>query len=195
MIASLRGQIAEIEPSCLVIEVGGVGLRVFVPTLVLDGKQIGQQVSLITHLVVREDSLTLYGFSSHDERTLFILLMGVNGVGPRLAMEILSTLSLDMIRRGVVNQQAEVFNQVSGVGTKTSQKILLHLQDRLTDIEGMEMLEVMSDLDSELLAALTALGYSIVEAQAAMQIIPKDAPQELEERLKIALQYFIPPEK
>ena len=108
-------------------------------------------------------------------------------------MAILSSLNPEAIRRAVFNEQAEIFSQVSGVGKKTAQKIALHLQDRLPDVEGLEPIAAMDDKDSEVLAALTALGYSIVEAQAAMQSIPKDAPDDVEERLRLALGYFSAP--
>jgi Holliday junction DNA helicase RuvA len=174
----------------MVIELGGVGLQVFVPAPTLDGLRRGESISLYTHLVVREDSLTLYGFEAKEERSYFELLLGVNGIGPRLGLAILSTLSTDAIRRGVFHEQPEVFSRVSGVGKRTAQKILLHLQDRLPGEAGLEPVAALSSADEEVLAALTALGYSVVEAQAAVQIIPKDAPEDVEERLRLALKYF-----
>jgi Holliday junction DNA helicase RuvA len=90
----------------------------------------------------------------------------------------------------VFNEQAELFSQVPGIGKKTAQQILLHLKDKLPDIEGLEPLEAMASADSEVLEALTSLGYSVVEAQAALQSLPKDTPEDVEERLKLALAYF-----
>jgi Holliday junction DNA helicase RuvA len=124
---------------------------------------------------------------------VFELLLSVNGIGPRLAMSILSTLSPDTIRRAVFNEQAEIFSRVPGIGNKTAQKIVLHLQDRLPSSEGLAPLSRISDVDTEVLAALTGLGYSLVEAQAALQYIPRDTPQDVETRLRIALQYFSTP--
>lgn len=190
MISSIQGIVQEIDSSSLVIELGGVGLQVFVPAPTLDGLRRGESISLYTHLVVREDSLTLYGFETREGRSYFELLLGVNGVGPRLGLAILSTLSTDAIRRGVFHEQPEVFSRVSGVGKRTAQKILLHLQGRLPGEAGLEPVAALSSADEEVLAALTALGYSVVEAQAAVQIIPKDAPEDVEERLRLALKYF-----
>jgi len=147
-------------------------------------------IFLFTCLVVREDSLTLYGFETKDEKDLFLLLLSVNGVGPRLALAILSTLTTETIRRAVLSEQAEVFSRVPGIGKKTAQKILLQLQDRIPVTEGLEAVVGMTDIDSEVLAALTTLGYSVVESQAALQSIPRDTPQEIEIRLRLALQYF-----
>ena len=193
MLASINGRVADIEADSLVIEVGGLGLRVFMPTQQIARIQSGQTVAVHTFLVVRETELTLYGFETKEERELFNLLLGVNGVGPRLGLAILSTLNPNAIRRAVVNEQYEVFVSVSGVGKKTAQKIALHLQDRITGVDGLEAVSSMDETDGEVLAALTTLGYSLVEAQAALQMIPKDAPDDVEQRLRLALQYFSTP--
>jgi Holliday junction DNA helicase RuvA len=144
-------------------------------------------------MIVREDALLLCGFETKEGREVFDLLLSVNGIGPRLAMSILSTLTPDTIRRAVFSEQAEIFSRVPGIGNKTAQKIILHLQDRLPSVEGLAPLSKISDVDTEVLAALTTLGYSLVEAQAALQYIPRDTPQDVETRLRIALQYFSTP--
>lgn len=190
MIASLSGRVQEVNADNAVIEVGGVGLLVFVPAPVRDNLHQGETVFLNTHLVVREDALTLYGFDTREGRDFFILLLGVNGIGPKLALSVLSTLNPDAIRRAVFHEQDEVFARVPGVGKKTAQKILLHLQDRVPMAAGLEPVAAMSDVDAEVMNALVTLGYSIVEAQGALQSIPRDAPQEVETRLRLALQYF-----
>ncbi len=190
MITSLSGRVQEVNSDHLVIEIGGVGLQVFVPAPTRERVHVGETVFLHTYLVVRQDALTLFGFDNREGRELFTLLLGVNGIGPRLALAVLSTLSLDMIHSAVFHQQDEVFSRVPGVGRKTAQKILLHLQDRLPSMAGLKPLAVVGEVDTEVMNALTALGYSVVEAQAAIQSIPKDAPQEVEERLRLALRYF-----
>ncbi len=101
----------------------------------------------------------------------------------------LSVLSVDAIRRAVLSEQSEVFARVPGVGKKTAQKILLHLQGKISG-EGLADVAGMGDADAEVLEALTSLGYSVVEAQAALQSIPRDAAKDVEERLRLALQYF-----
>lgn len=193
MIATLNGRIADVDDGGIVVEVGGIGVRVFVPATNKDEAQVGQVVALYTHLIVRETELSLYGFSSKEERHFFTLLLGVNGVGPRLALAVLSTLNPNAIRRAVFNEQGDVFNRVSGVGKKTAQKIMLHLQDKVQAVDGLEPIATMDDSDTEVIAALTAMGFSIVEAQAALQAIPKDTPDSVEEKLKVALGYFNPP--
>jgi holliday junction DNA helicase RuvA len=189
MIASLNGEVLTADNESLVVSVGGIGLRVFVTPAVRNQFRPGERIQLHTHLVVREDALTLYGFEQVEERSFFLLLLGVNGVGPRMALGILAILSVDAIRRAVQNEQPEIFGRVPGVGKRTGQKIVLHLQGKVGEGLAFEGMPV-TDIDTEVLEALTALGYSVVEGQAAIQSIPRDVPQEVEARLRVALQYF-----
>lgn len=190
MIATLRGEVTQIEENAIVVEVGGVGLRVFVPATLRTRLKAGEAVFLFTHLVVREDALTLYGFESQADRELFTILLGVDGVGPKVALSVLSSMTLDAVQRAVFADEAELLSRVPGVGKKTAQKMALHLKDKLKPTDALAKVAAMSDTDSEVLAALTSLGYSVVEAQAAIQAIPKDAPDDVEERLRLALGYF-----
>jgi Holliday junction DNA helicase RuvA len=192
MIASVSGEVLDIVADGVVIGVGGVGLKVFVPTPLRDRLRRGEQVALRTQLIVREDLLALYGFEEAESLEFFNLLLGVNGVGPRLSLAILSVLSTDAIRRAVVNEQADVFARVPGIGRKTAQKILLQLQGRMGEAAGpvIEGVANLSDIETEVIGALTSLGYSVVEAQAAIQAIPRDAPMDVETRLRLALKYF-----
>jgi Holliday junction DNA helicase RuvA len=192
MISSLRGSLLSFQhPDTCVIEVGGVGFKVFVPTSVLDGVEIGRMMFLHTQLIVREDALTLFGFATEEHRGLFDLLLTVQGVGPKLALSVLSSLSPDVLRRAVVNEQAEVFSRVKGVGKKTAEKIVVTLKDKIGAEFTLGGVVAAGDVDTEVLAALTALGYSVVEAQAAVQAIPKEAKGEgVEERIRLALGYF-----
>ncbi|MGE5251767.1 MAG: Holliday junction branch migration protein RuvA [Bacteroidota bacterium] len=190
MIATLRGEITQIEDSAFIIEIGGVGLRVFAPAPLRARLKVGEIAFLFTHLVVREDALSLYGFETQGDRELFTVLLGVDGVGPRVALSVLSTLTLDAVQRAVFSDEPDLLSRVPGVGKKTAQKILLHLKDKLKPTEALAGLAAMADYDGEVLAALTALGYSVIEAQSAIQSIPKDAPQNVEERLRLALGYF-----
>lgn len=190
MIASLNGKVIHVEEGSLVVEIGGIGLLVYVPNQLSDKTKPGQAIHLHTQLIVRQDNLSLYGFDTAEVREFFDLLLSVDGIGPRLSLTILSTLTPDSIRRGIINEQAEVFSRVSGVGMKTAQKIIISLQDKVKTIEGYEPIAEMSEVDSEVLSALIALGYSVVEAQAAMQSIPSDASQDVETRLRLALAYF-----
>jgi|UniRef100_A0A7C4PSP0 Holliday junction DNA helicase RuvA len=191
MIASIEGEIIGLGENSIVVRTGGMGFQVAVPTGLRAGCRIGESISLFTHLVVREDLLALYGFATEAERDFFILLLGVNGIGPRIALSILSILSVDAIRRAVLSEQADLFSRVPGVGKKNAQKILLHLQGKIKG-EGVELATGISSADEAVLEALTSLGYSVVEAQMALQSIPRDTPEDVEERLRQALRYFNP---
>lgn len=190
MIATLRGEVSQIEENALILEVGGVGMRIFVPSPLRTRLKAGETLMLYTHLVVRQDALILYGFESQADRELFNILLGVDGVGPKVALSVLSSMTLDSIQRAVFADEGDVLSRVPGVGKKTAQKMALHLKDKLKPTDALARVAAMSDTDSEVLAALTALGYSVVEAQAAIQSLPKDAPDDTEERLRLALQYF-----
>jgi len=118
------------------------------------------------------------------------MLLGVNGVGPRLALAGLSTLNPDAIRRAVFSEQPEIFSQIPGVGKKTAQKIYFHIQDKVKSVETFEQMAPFDDTGSQVVEALVSLGYSVVEAQAALQTIPKDTPDEVEAKILAALTYF-----
>jgi Holliday junction DNA helicase RuvA len=190
MIDSVTGKVVTVTETSVVLMVGGVGLRVRVPSTVrdlVDGP--GQTLTLYTRLVVREEDLTLYGFADQEERALFETLIGIAGIGPRIALSVLSTLTVDHLKNAVAHEDPDVFARVPGVGKKLAQKLVFELKDKLV-VDRVTGLAAISDVDTDVLAALTALGYSVVEAQAALQSIPRDAPQDVEERVRLALQYF-----
>lgn len=190
MIAAIRGDVIGKGDDHLVVETSGVGFKIFTTQAVSAGSVIGDPVFLFTHLVVREDSLSLFGFETEETRDLFVLLLGVNGVGPRLALSILTSMSPDAIRRSVRSEQADLFTRVPGVGKKTAQQILIHLQGKLKDSMEVDHEPGTIEIDAQVLDALTGLGYSIVEAQAAIQSIPRGSASDVESRLRLALQYF-----
>ncbi len=190
MIASIQGNVLLLGEDNLIVDVGGIGYLVYVPKILPATLRRGEKVSLLTHLVVREDSLTLFGFQDQEEVFLFKQLIKVNGVGPRLALETLSTHTPDVIKRAVLNKQEEIFSQVSGIGKKTAQKILLSLEDRIPLGDDFVFSPETAEINAEVREVLTTLGYSILEAQAALQTIPDDAPLDLEIRLTTALRYF-----
>jgi Holliday junction DNA helicase RuvA len=191
MIASLSGKLLRIGEETIVVGVGGVGLEVNVPSSVFNMLgQVGQPVELATYLVVRDDSLTLYGFASEEEKAVFDLLLDVSGIGPRLALSVLNTLSPEVLANAVQRDDPELISRVPGVGKKTAQKIVLELKGRLLPETLPAGLAMVSTVDTEVIEALTAMGFSLVEAQAALQAIPRDAPDEIEERVRLALSYF-----
>ena len=190
MIASLSGTIQKIEPNSLVIQVGGVGVRVNVPRTVLeDVGGVGRRITLHTHLQVREDDLSLYGFESEDDLQLFEVLLGVNGVGPRVALSILGTLSPELLKSAIMREETAILQRVPGIGKKTAERMMFHLRDKL-DLGGpATALPLVSDVDADVIDILTGLGFSIIEAQAALQHVPREVGA-INERVAAALQYL-----
>ena len=146
-------------------------------------------ILLHTHLVVREDDLTLIGFATEDELDLFENLIAVSGVGPKLALALLSGMAPDALRLAIGQEQPDVLARVPGIGKKTAQKIVLELKDKMGAVEVAEGLAALTEADAAVIDALTALGYSIVEAQRAVQGLPRDVT-DVEERLRLALASF-----
>lgn len=189
MIASVRGLVQHVGVQEVVLEVGGIGLRIVVPQAALDPSPvIGQAMFLHTRLVVRDDSLNLFGFSTPEQREVFDLLLQVSGVGPRLAISILSHLSPDALRVAVAADQPQALSKVPGIGRKTAEKIIFHLKDRLGAAEPAGSLAL--EADNDVVSALTALGYTLIEAQSAVQSIPANAPTDVAARVRLALQYL-----
>jgi Holliday junction DNA helicase RuvA len=170
--------------------VGGIGLRIYIPGSLTSQLKMRENLLLFTHLVVREDALTLYGFEDERENAYFQLLLGANGVGPRIALAIISMLSIETIRAAVLQEQVDTFARVPGVGRKTAQKIILHMQGKVGDAGALGTAAGLTDIDGEVVEALISLGYSVVEAQAALQSIPRDTEKDVETRLRLALGYF-----
>ncbi|HEY59925.1 MAG TPA: Holliday junction branch migration protein RuvA [Anaerolineae bacterium] len=190
MIASIKGKVEYKDDSEIVVHVGGIGIRVFIPQPTCAVISVGDFVTLHTYLVTRETGLFLYGFETIAQRDFFIHLISVSGIGPRIALAILSTLSVESIKRAVLKEQVEIFTQVPGIGVKTARKLVLFLKDRLEPLLASMKIMEMPDINSEVMAALLGLGYSTVEAKSALQSVPRDAPEDLETRLRLALQYF-----
>lgn len=190
MIASITGTIRRIGKDNLIVQVGGVGVRLFVPRTVLeDVGGIGRSISLHTHLIVRETELTLYGFESEEDLSLFEILLGVNGVGPKVGLAILSTLSPELLKSAIMREETVVLQRVPGIGKKTAERIMFQLRDKLDLTAETAAMPFVSDVDSDVIDILTGLGFSIVEAQTALQNIPREV-KEIDNRVQLALQYL-----
>lgn len=190
MIATISGDISQVMPGQVVIEVGGIGWLLHLTEPTIHTCRLGSKRAFYTHLVVREDLLALYGFETLEERDLFIHLISVAGVGPRIALASLSALTPDAVRRAITGEQPEVFTRVPGIGKKTAQKIILDLQGKIQPLDPLEAAASLDLVDTEVMEALVALGYSIIEAQTAIQSLGRAEGEDAEERLRQALRYF-----
>jgi len=167
VIASLTGDVAEITPGAAVLEVAGVGYLVHAPAPVLAGLRRAERVRLLTHLVVREDSLTLYGFRTADQRELFQTLMGVTGVGPKLALAVLSVFEPQGLRQAVAAGDVDALTSVPGVGRRGAQRILLELKDRLDIVVDDNAVPGSALVEAR--AALAGLGYTPAELRGVVE--------------------------
>lgn len=189
MINTISGTVTHICENAITIDLSGLGIEVFVTHDTSSELAVGHVAHLHTHFIVREDSMSLYGFKNPEEKTMFIQFLGVGGVGPKSALAILSTLSMDNIRRAILSEEPDFFSKVPGIGKKTAQKILIHMQGKVPVMPG-ESFQKSSDVDDSVIDALINLGYSVVEAQSAVQALPKETPDTIEEKLRLTLQYF-----
>jgi len=184
MIAKLKGKIDFIKESYVVVEVGGIGYKVFVTSYAM-GKIAGlEEIEFYIHTHVREDILALYGFLSLDELEMFELLISVSGIGPKAGLGILTIADPKTIRTAVANEDASILTKVSGVGKKTAGRVILELKNKIGDLPVHEKHEVTSDSDA--LEALVAMGYSVSESRDALKALSKDI-SDVGERVKLAL--------
>ena len=191
MIASLQGAVESLGSDWAIVNVGGVGFRVYMPTSVLSTLgAVGESVKLHTHLHVKEDDVSLYGFSSANELQLFETLIGVSGLGPRLALAMLSTMSVEQLTMAIATGSNDLLTTVPGIGKKMAQRLVLELKDKI----GAGLIAIpaaqIAEEHAEVMAALTSLGYSVTEASQAVATLPRDSKLTLEEQVKLALQYF-----
>jgi len=187
MISRISGTVWGRGEGYVILRTGGLGLKVEVPSGVL--KQIGpgeQALELFTYFQVRENRLGLYGFLTKEQRSLFELLLDISGVGPTVALSLLSTIAPDVLRQAVIQDRPGLLTKVPGIGSKTAKKIIFNLKDEVIPGDG-ETTPLLTEGDSEVIAALTELGFSLVEAQSALQGLPEDEDLSVEERIRLAL--------
>jgi len=185
MIGRLRGVVAEKSPEGVLLDVAGVGYEMAVPPRALvELPGIGDEAVLHTHLHVREDAMALFGFSTEDQRDLFRLLLGISGVGPKVALAILGTMTPDDLRRAVLTDDAAALTAVPGIGKRSAQKLLLELRPKL-EVPDTELAPSNSPL-AEVRSALEGLGYQGDEIRMALAELPEGA--EVESLLRTALQ-------
>ena len=179
MIAQLTGLIARVEGNSIIVDVGGVGYQVFVPATVLSLlPEVGAKATLVTHLIVREDEMTLYGFSTQTELQAFRILLGVSGVGPKVALALLSTLDVGELSRALSTSDTRVITKVPGVGPKLAQRMCLELGDKMSAFafedkvkraEGNSQTAEENQAYEDAVEGLVALGWSRPDAKKAVQ--------------------------
>ncbi len=192
-VARLRGVVEDKGDDWVIVGVGGVGLLAQVPSSAADALSLGAPASLHTHLHVREDALTLYGFATRDDLLLFEQLIGVSGVGPRAALGMLSALDHGRLATAIASGQTDVLRRIPGIGQKTADRLVLELHDKVTPPMGEDVPASNAKgaaADAELVAALMGLGYTQTESADAASRLPENGDAPLEERVRLALGYF-----
>ena len=175
MIGRLTGVVAEKSPPQVLIDVGGVGYEVDVPmSSFYNLPALGERTTLLTHFVLREDAQLLFGFLTHAERGTFRQLIKISGIGPRMALGVLSGLSVAELTLAVAQQQTARLVKVPGIGKKTAERLLLELKGKLGPDLGLPGAAVASDAQADIVQALVALGYSEREAAAVLKTLPPD---------------------
>ena len=188
MIATLEGTLEYRGNDSVIIDVGGIGFRVYVSSST--SSQLGAvrgRVSLYTHLHVRDDSISLYGFGSSDELTLFRSLISVTGIGAKLALTVLSALNPEQLVMAITSGDIDLLSQAPGVGKKMASRLVVELRGKL-EKEWKEVALPLAPENADVIAALTALGYSVAEATRAISRLPDTRGLSLEEKVRVALQ-------
>lgn len=190
MIASLYGKVESLSSDWAIINVGGIGFQVYMPTSTLSMLgTIGEEVKLHTHFHLREDNATLYGFASAEELGLFQTLIGVSGVGPKLAVAMLSVMDAEKLTMAIATGSTDLLTGIPGIGKKVANRIILELKEKIGAGWITTPAAQLAQENIEVVAALTSLGYSVAEANRAVATLPS-SDLSLEEKIKLALQYF-----
>lgn len=203
MIGYIKGTLEEADEQCIIVDNHGVGYRIFVPGSAFAGAiPVGEEVKIYTYLSVKEDAMQLYGFLTRDDLRMFKMLLGVNGIGPKAGLGILSALSADELRFAVLADDAAAIAKAPGIGKKTAQKLILELKDKL-DLEEVfeqklanqaqkaQAVTVPNDGMQEAVQALVALGYSGTDALRAVKRVEGASEMSVEEILKASLKKMI----
>ncbi|OGD31025.1 Holliday junction DNA helicase RuvA [Candidatus Azambacteria bacterium RIFCSPHIGHO2_02_46_12] len=186
MISRLKGILETKAEKYVIMDIGGVGFKIFVSAATLENlPAAGQSATLHTHLNVREEALDLYGFLTQEELKFFELLLTISGVGPKVALGVLSIASVKTLVSAIAKGEVEFLTKVSGIGTKIAQKIILELKDKIIKL-GFEAGEAATLEDYEVIDALIGLGYTPNQARRAVRDLPKDV-KGVEKRIKEAL--------
>jgi Holliday junction DNA helicase RuvA len=193
MIAAVEGILNERGDNWAIVKVGGISLQVYVPASIWSQLGVvGDRVQLHTHFQLRDDNVALYGFATKAELEIFRMLIGVEGIGPKAGLAILSSLSPEQLTLAIASNDLDTLTRLPGVGKKTAQRLVLELKGRLDNTWGGVETAYLTDDNVEVMAALTNLGYSASEASRAIAALSDSTGVNLEEKIKLALQYLAP---
>ena len=191
MISSLQGKLESLGGDWAIVNVGGIGFQVYMPTSTLSALgTVGKDIKLYTHLHLREDNVTLYGFNSAEELWLFQTLLSVSGLGPRLALAMLSAMNVEQLSMAIATGSTDMLTTVPGIGKKVASRLILELKEKIGAGWIATPATQLARENTDVLAALTSLGYSAAESTRAISTMPPSTDLSLEEKIKLALQYL-----
>ncbi len=195
MIGSLKGKVELKDATTLIIDVNGVGYKATVSADVLENAVIGSQIKIYTYTYVREDLLELFGFSQAEDLKLFERIITVPGIGPRSAINIFSVGNREAITQAVIKGDVEFFTQVSRLGRKNAQKLIIELRGKLGSLEDLDLSQEADAQSREVFSVLKGFGFSAKEAREALKTVAKDLPagrqvESVEEKVRLALKYL-----
>lgn len=196
MITSLKGSLTEVSPTSITININGVGYEVLIPLSTFDRlPKVDSECRILTYLHVREDILQLYGFSTHEEKDLFKLLISISGIGPKMALTILSGMTTDNLKNAIATGDTDLLSEIPGIGKKIAQRLVVELKERIGGITIKTTKPIPKEeeiLLKDAIRALMNLGYKQLPAQSALEKALAEAKGkiELEELLKKALKYL-----
>ena len=198
MINSLRGKLTETNLTRIIVDVGGVGYEINIPLSTFDRlPKVGGEISILTHLCHRDDQMTLYGFMTEEEKTLFRMLIGVSGIGPKAGLNILSGISVDNFKAAVARGDVNILKSVKGIGPKTASRLMVELKEQIGLLPSYEKLARQREPSSEqkmltdAVMALISLGYNQASAHKAIKVVLNESEKEIpvEEIIKRALKH------
>ena len=191
MISSLHGKVESLGSDGAIINVNGIGFQVYMPTSTLSTLgAVGREVRLYTHFHLREDNASLYGFASPEELSLFQTFLSVSGLGPKTSLSMLSAMSVEQLVTAIATGSVEMLTTIPGIGKKTASRIILELKEKIGAGWIITPTTQLAQENTDVLAALTSLGYSPAEATRAVAALPADPKLTLEEKVKLALQFL-----
>ena len=191
MIASLKGKLESLGSDWAVVNVGGIGFQVHMPTSTLSTLgAIGKEVELHTHLHLREDNVAIYGFASTGELMLFKVLINVSGLGPKLALAMLSAMDIEQLTMAIATGNTDLLTEIPGIGKKIASRLVLELKDKIGSAWVAAPATQMAQESADVLSALVSLGYSVQEATRAVASLPREKGLSLEDKVKLALGYL-----
>lgn len=191
MIAGLNGKLEAVTSDGAIINVNGISFQVYMPTSTLSTLgATGSDVRIHTHLHLREDNVALYGFATEEELALFQALTSVSGLGPRLALAMLSAASADHLAMAIATGNTDLLTAIPGIGKKMASRLIIELKDKIGAGWLAAPAAELAEANSDVAAALTSLGYSTAEATRAIATLPQETNLSLEEKIKLALQYY-----